>query len=154
MVIAQLIQAVQPQVNDVALHVGCATGYSSAILAKLVGTVVSLEFDKDLAARANDNFTNLAVDNAVVVEGPLNEGYATQGPYDIICVDGAVAEIPSRLSDQLADGGRLCAVVADGSGPGRAVLVVKNGNVVSERTLFDATITSLPGFEVEKGFVF
>ena len=48
----------------------------------------------------------------------------------------------------------FCAVVADGSGPGRAVLVVKNGNVVSERTLFDATITSLPGFEVEKGFVF
>jgi protein-L-isoaspartate(D-aspartate) O-methyltransferase len=154
MVIAQLIQAVQAQLNEVALHVGCATGYSSAILAKLVGTVVSLESDKDLAARANDNFTNLAVDNAVVVEGPLNEGYATQGPYDIICIEGAVAEISSRLTDQLTDGGRLCAVVDDGNGPGKAVLLVKKGNSVSERVLFDATITSLPGFEVEKGFVF
>jgi len=154
MVIAQLIQAVQAQPNEVALHVGCATGYSSAILAKLVGTVVALEFDESLAARANDNFTNLAVDNAVVVEGSLNEGYATQGPYDIICIEGAVAEIPSRLTDQLADGGRLCAVVDDGSDLGRAVLLVKNGSSVSKRVLFDATITPLPGFEAEKSFVF
>ena len=50
--------------------------------------------------------------------------------------------------------GRLCAVVDDGNGPGKAVLLVKKGNTVSERVLFDATITSLPGFEVEKGFVF
>jgi protein-L-isoaspartate(D-aspartate) O-methyltransferase len=154
MVIAQLIQVVQAQPNEVALHVGCATGYSSTILAKLVETVVSLESDKDLAARANDNFTNLAVDNAVVVEGTLNEGYATQGPYDIICIEGAVAEIPPRLIDQLADGGRLCAVVDDGSGPGRAVLLLRKGNSVSQRVLFDATITTLPGFEVEKGFIF
>ena len=154
MVIAQLIQVVQAQPNEIALHIGCATGYSSAILAKLVGTVVSLESDKSLAARANDNFTNLAVDNAVVVEGTLNEGYATQGPYDIICIEGAVAEIPSRLTVQLADGGRLCAVVDDGNGPGKAVLLVKKESTVSERVLFNATITSLPGFEVEKGFVF
>ena len=154
MVIAQLIQVVQAQPYEIALHIGCATGYSSAILAKLVGTVVSLESDKSLAARANDNFTNLAVDNAVVVEGTLNEGYATQGPYDIICIEGAVAEIPSRLTDQLADGGRLCAVVDDGNGSGKAVLLVKKESTVSERVLFDATITSLPGFEVEKGFVF
>jgi protein-L-isoaspartate(D-aspartate) O-methyltransferase len=154
MVIAQLIQAVQARPHEVALHVGCASGYSSAILAKLVGTVVSLESDKNLAARANNNFTNLAVDNAVVVEGPLNEGYASQGPYDIICIEGAVAEIPSRLIDQLADGGRLCAVVDDGSDLGRAVLLVKKGNSVSKRVLFDATITPLPGFEVEKSFVF
>ncbi len=154
MVIAQILQAVQAQPNEVALLVGCSTGYSSAILAKLVGTVVSLESDKQLAERANDNFTNLAVDNAVVVEGTLNEGYATQGPYDIICIEGAVPKIPSRLTDQLADGGRLCAIVDNGSGPGRAVLLVKKGNTVSERVLFDATITSLPGFEIEKGFVF
>ncbi|NKB22787.1 MAG: methyltransferase domain-containing protein [Alphaproteobacteria bacterium] len=154
MVMAQLIQALQAQPNEVALHVGCGTGYSSAILATLVGTVVSLESDKDLAARANDNFTNLAVDNAVVVDGNLNEGYATQGPYDIICIEGSIAEIPSRLTDQLAEGGRLCAVVDEGRGTGKAVLLVKKGGTVSERILFDATVSSLPGFEVEKGFVF
>ena len=154
MVIANLIQALKAKPDEVALDVGCATGYSSAILAKLVGTVVALESDKDLAGKANSNFTNLAVDNAVVVEGSLNEGYATQGPYDIICIEGAVAEIPTRLTDQLAEGGRLCAVIDGGQGTGQAVLVVKNGDTVSKRVLFDATVAELPGFEVEKGFVF
>ncbi len=154
MVVAQLIQSLQAQPNDVALDVGCATGYSSAILAKLVGTVVALESDKELAAKANSNFTNLAVDNAAVVEGSLNEGYATQGPYDIICVEGAISEIPTRLTDQLAEGGRLCAVIDKGQGTGQAVLVVKKGNTVSKRVLFDSTVSTLPGFEVEKGFVF
>lgn len=154
MVVAQLIQSLQAKPHEVALDVGCATGYSSAILAKLVGTVVALESDKALAGKANSNFTNLAVDNAVVVEASLNEGYATQGPYDIICVEGAVSEIPTRLTDQMADGGRLCAILDSGPGTGQAVLVVKKGDIVSKRVLFDTTVSALPGFEVEKGFVF
>ena len=154
MALAQLIQSLKALPHEVALDVGCATGYSSAILAHLVMTVVALEYENELALKANDNFTNLAVDNAVVVEGKLSEGYATQGPYDIICVGGSISAIPSRLIGQLAEGGRLGAIIENGSGSGKAVLVTKKGGTVSERVLFDATVCSLPGFEVEKGFVF
>jgi len=154
MALARLIQSLQAQSNEVALDVGCSTGFSSAILAHLVMTVVALETERELALRANNNFTNLAVDNAVVVEGKLNEGYATQGPYDIICVGGAISAIPSRLTEQLSEGGRLGAIVDIGSGPGKAVLVTKKGGTVSERVLFDTKVSPLPGFEVEKGFVF
>ena len=154
MALAQLIQSLKALPHEVALDVGCATGYSSAILAHLVMTVVALEYENELALRANDNFTNLAVDNAVVVEGKLSEGYATQGPYDIICVGGSISAIPSRLIEQLSEGGRLGAIIENDSGSGKAVLVTKKGGTVSERVLFDATVCSLPGFEVEKGFVF
>ncbi|MBK18885.1 MAG: protein-L-isoaspartate O-methyltransferase [Rhodospirillaceae bacterium] len=154
MVLANLIQAVSAQPHEVALDVGCGTGYSSAILAHLVTTVVALETDKELATKANNNFTNLAVDNAVVVEGELNQGYATQGPYDIICIAGSVPAVPKTLTDQLAEGGRLCAVVDDGTGQGKAVLVLNRNDEISQRVLFDISVFAMPGFEVEKGFEF
>ena len=154
MVLAQLIQSLKALPDEVALDVGCATGYSSAILAHLVMTVVALENENGLALRANDNFTNLAVDNAVVVEGKLSDGYATQGPYDIICVSGSISAIPPRLIDQLSEGGRLGAIVECSPGLGKAVLVTKKDGTVSERVLFDATVCSLPGFEAEKSFIF
>ena len=154
MVLAQLMQSLKAQPDEVALDVGCATGYSSAILAHLVMTVVALENENGLALTANDNFTNLAVDNAVVVEGKLNEGYATQGPYDVIYVGGSISTIPPCLIDQLSEGGRLGAIIGDSFGTGKAILVAKKNGTVSERVLFDATVSLLPGFEAQKGFIF
>ena len=154
MVLAQLMQSLKAQPGEVALDVGCATGYSSAILAHLVMTVVALENENELALTANDNFTNLAIDNAVVVEGELNEGYATQGPYDVIYVGGSISAIPPCLIDQLSEGGRLGAIIGHSFGTGKAVLVSKINGTVSERVLFDATVSLLPGFEAQKGFIF
>jgi protein-L-isoaspartate(D-aspartate) O-methyltransferase len=154
MVLARILQELSIQPSDVVLDVGCGTGYSSAILSGLAATIVGLECDPDLASRANDLLTDLAADNAVVVEGTLSEGYATQGPYDVILVGGAVAAIPSALTDQLAEGGRLAAVIDDGKGQGEAVLVIRQNGNVSHRVLFDASVSELPGFEPEEGFVF
>jgi len=154
MVLARILQELSVGRTDVVLDVGCGTGYSSAILSGLAATVVGLECDTNLATRANDLLTDLAADNAVVVEGPLSDGYATQGPYDVILVGGAVAAIPTALTDQLAEEGRLAAVIDDGSGPGKAVLMIKRNGIVAKRVLFDASAPGLPGFELSEEFVF
>ncbi len=65
-----------------------------------------------------------------------------------------MAEIPPAIGGQLADGGRLVAVVKGNAGMGRATLMQRNGGVISSRILFDAAAPMLPGFEVEPGFVF
>src|SRR3546814_4713900 len=96
-----------------ALDIGCATGYSTAVLARLVETVVGLESDRALMDTANRTLNALDVDNAVVVEGKLAEGYRKQAPYDVIVFQGSVAEVPEAVKRQLADGGRLVAVVLD-----------------------------------------
>ena len=154
MVLAKVLQELAISPSEVVFDVGCGTGYSSAILSGLADTVVALEENNELATRANDLLTELAADNAIVVESPLNGGYAKQGPYDVILIEGAVAEVPSDLTDQLVDGGRLAAIVNDGHGQGKAVLMIKRDGNISKRELFDATVPRLPGFEPRMGFVF
>jgi protein-L-isoaspartate(D-aspartate) O-methyltransferase len=154
MVMARMIQALEIGIGDVVLEVGGGTGYAGAVMAQLASTVVLLEPDADFAGRATRTLSELAIDNAVVVDGALAEGYASQGPYDAILLGGAVSAIPAALTAQLADGGRLCAVVADGTRPGTAVLATRHGGSVAQRELFDANVPVLPGFAAEPGFVF
>lgn len=154
MVLARLVQELAISANDVVLDIGCGTGYSAAILSHLAATVVALESDTTLAQRATAALAEIAADNAVVVEGSLVEGYPGQGPYDVIFIEGAVADIPKELTDQLAEGGRLAAVIDSGKGPGHAVLMLKTAGFLSKRVLFDANILPLPEFERPAGFVF
>ena len=154
MVLARILQDLTINPNEMVLDVGCGTGYSSAILSGVSNTVIALESDHELATRANELLTELAADNAIVVEGPLEEGYTTQGPYDVILVSGAVEILPQTLLDQLANGGRLATVMDDIKGIGKAMLFVKRDGNVSQRVLFDASVPRLPGFKTKMGFVF
>lgn len=154
MVLARLLQAAAVQPEDVVLDIGCATGYSAAVLARLANTVVALESHSELAARATATLADLGIDNAVVVEGPLKEGYAKQAPYDVIFIGGAVPRIPRVIADQLGEGGRLVAVVAAEAAIGRGTLVTRVGGILSDRPVFDAGTPLLPEFAPEPGFVF
>jgi protein-L-isoaspartate(D-aspartate) O-methyltransferase len=153
-VLARLLQAAEPGPDDMALDLGCGSGYATAILSRLAATVVALEDDAALAAAANRTLAELEIDNAVVVEGRLAEGYPKQAPYNVILLGGAVAEIPAAITDQLAEGGRLVTVVSAGPGLGRATLMRRDAGVVASRVLYDAVLPMLPGFEAEPGFVF
>ena len=126
------------------------------MLSRLASTVVALESDADLATRASGLLAEQGADNVAVVTGPLRDGYPTQAPYDLIIIDGGVQEIPVALCNQLAEGGRLVAMVMDGAPGtmGRGVLVSRIGGGFSRRVGFDAATPILPGFTLAPGFVF
>lgn len=152
MVLGRLLQEARVQPRDAVLDIGGCTGYSAAVLARLANTVVMLEEDAGLVATAGQTLASLAVD-AAVVAGPLSAGRADQGPYDVILLNGSVPEVPLALLDQLADGGRLLAVV--GQLPVcRAMQYVRRGDRIVSRVLFDAAVPALPGFAPPRGFVF
>ena len=154
MVLGRLLQAAAIEPGDVVLDVGAGTGYASAIAARLAATVVALESAEGLAAQANERFQELGIDNAVVVTGPLTEGYGRQAPYNVILLNGAVASLPEAITAQLAEAGRLITVVKPEEGPGKATLVQCVGGHISSRVVFDAATPRLAGFEPVAGFRF
>jgi protein-L-isoaspartate(D-aspartate) O-methyltransferase len=153
MVLAKLIQAAEVAEGERVLDVGCATGYSTALLSRLAGTVVGLEEDPVLADQASVALAELAVGNAKVVVGPLTEGHAADGRYHVIILQGSVEVVPTALFDQLQDGGRLVCVL--GRGPaGKAMLYRQIGGELSGRAIFDAAAPPLSGFAKPPAFVF
>jgi protein-L-isoaspartate(D-aspartate) O-methyltransferase len=142
---AKLVQLAEIDPGAVVLDVGCATGYSTAVLARLAKSVVALEVDDALAAAAQETLHRLRVANVMVLRGALEAGAPAQAPFDAILLQGAVAQVPQVLLDQLRDGGRLVAVIADGAF-GRAQVWRRTGKAVDGRSAFDAGAEPLPGF--------
>lgn len=152
-VLARLIQLTQVEENDLVLDVGCGTGYSSALLASIAGAVVGLDDSEDLTKLATRNLQEMGIDNAAFVHGPLKDGCAGEGPFDVIVLNGGVPEPGDQLTGQLKDGGRLVCIIQDGI-VGRATRFVKRGETVARSQAFDASLPPLPGFEKDVGFVF
>src|SRR5262249_30889623 len=133
MVLAKLIQAADIGEGDRVLDVGCATGYSSAVLAKLARLVVALEEDDTLAASASRALASVGPGNVRVTTGKLAGGTPGEPPYDVVLLNGSTEVAPQVLLDQLADGGRLVAVV--GRAPiGRGTVYRRSGTHVSAHT--------------------
>ena len=155
LVLARLLQAATVTEEDVALDIGCATGYSSAVLGRLAGTVVGLEADSTLADAASQTLSDIGADNVIVVSGNLAEGYSRQGPYDVILFSGGIPHVPPVVMDQLAEGGRMVAVLrGPGEAIGRATLWVKLRGELSHRVVCDASVPSWPGIRTETVFQF
>ena len=154
-IIARLIQESEPLKTDVVLDIGCNTGYTTAVLGHLAGMVVGLEIDEQLAKEADKLLHDLDVVNAVVVrQQNLREGYAQQGPYNIILINGSVPAVPDVIRAQLAEGGRLVTVLSEKGNMGTAIVMTRHGDNFSTRVLFDAATPTLTGFEAHKKFVF
>lgn len=154
LVLARLLVGADIKATDVVLNIGDATGYATAVISRLAQTVVALECNGEWAGRAVQSLNDLGVDNAAVVSGPLEQGYGAQAPYDVIVFSGAVADIPPVICRQLADGGRLVAVVDPVPGIGKGTLVMRVGDTFGRRVLFDAATPLLPGFMPKPKFVF
>jgi protein-L-isoaspartate(D-aspartate) O-methyltransferase len=150
---AKLVQLADIGPDAVVLDVGCATGYSTAVLAKIASRVVAVEVDRGLAETARKVLRELDIANATVVEGPLVEGASAQAPFEVILLNGSIQAVPPALLEQLEDGGRLLAVLFD-AGVARAQVWRRTGKSFDARPAFDAGAGLLPGFERPAGFVF
>jgi protein-L-isoaspartate(D-aspartate) O-methyltransferase len=151
---AKALQLAEVGAQDRVLDVGCATGYSSAVLARLARSVVALEQDADLVRIASQALAGQKGNqdgNIEVTQGALIEGFKMGGPYDLIFVNGAIETNPDTLIAQLDEGGRL---LAFRKGEGRAVLYVREHGQVGMRPGFDAQVPLLAGFKKAQGFIF
>lgn len=111
---------------DKVMEVGTGSGYQTAILAKVVERVFSVERILPLQERAKRVLKEIDVRNVVFRHADGNWGWPQYGPYDAILVTAAPAEIPGELLGQLADGGRL--VIPVGEHEQHLMLVIRHGD--------------------------
>jgi protein-L-isoaspartate(D-aspartate) O-methyltransferase len=152
-ILARMLQAAEVKATDNVLVVGCATGYSAAVVGKLAGKVTATEGDPALVASAAACLAKLGLANVVSAPAMAADGHAGNGPYDVIVLVGATEVIPSTLYRQLAPGGRLVGVFAM-SQPQRATIVTHSHDDFGARALFDASVPVLPGLKRVPAFVF
>ncbi len=149
--LAKLLQLAAITKDDTVLEVGAGTGYTSALLSLIAGSVVALEADETLASEAMANLAGYA--NVQIATGPLEKGNSAGAPYDLIFINGSVEEVPAALLGQLQDGGRLVVVQGYGNAA-RAKVFVSERGAISENVFFNASVKPLPGFAKAREFVF
>lgn len=160
LVLARLLVLADIRKTDTVLDIGCATGYSTAVLGQLAEKVVAVEEQMELAEKARQLLTRLHTPNAEVVTGAFTPGYPSSGPYDVIFINGAIETLPETLTDQLAEGGRLVTIRSislrpgKSAGLGKAVLYRKSGGRLFHKEAFDASVPLLHGFEEKRQFEF
>jgi|SRR6185369_898726 protein-L-isoaspartate(D-aspartate) O-methyltransferase len=145
-VLGQLLTQMMPRLGEKVLVVGAGTGYSAAILTAMGLDVVAVESGAGLAAVAREQ-------SVEVVEGPLEAGFVSAAPYDLILIDGAAEYIPEAIIAQLADGGRLGAAIVD-RGITRLIIGRKAGGAFGYLSIGDAGVPALPGLSRAKEFTF
>ena len=149
----KMLDGLNIQPTELVLIVGAGLGYEAAVVARLAQAVVALESHPEMAAQAEATLAEQGVDNVAVVTGELAAGYPGQAPYDVILIAGGVEEVPQALADQLAEGGRIGAIFAEGN-LGVARIGHKIDGEINWRFAFNASAPVLPGFNRRKGFVF
>ena len=152
--LGKMLRGLDPQAGDIALVIAAGSGYSSALLGKMVETVIALEDSDEAVDKMTERFAKIGLDQAVAAKGDLAKGLPEQGPFEVIFVAGMVETVPQAWLDQLSEGGRLGVVVPVGRGLGRARIYTRAGDTMSYREAFECCPPKLAGFEQVTAFVF
>jgi protein-L-isoaspartate(D-aspartate) O-methyltransferase len=142
--------------GDRFLHIGCGVGYYTAIAAEAVGpngSVVGIEIDKDLAARAEQNLRPYKNVSVVSGNGSLHQA----GSFDAIFVNAGCTDPQAIWVDQLAAGGRLLVPLtvslpaSPGVGSGLMLLVTRREAEYSARLTSPVSIFHCEGARTAEG---
>lgn len=149
--LAKMLDALDISNDELVLDVGCAHGYSSAVIAHMAEAVVGVEEDEDMAREAQDALSAAGIHNVILHEGPLAAGAPQHGPYDVLIIQGGVAHVPDAMLEQVKDGGRVACIFMDGA-LGEVRIGYKIDEKITWRLAFNAGAPVLAGFEKHDAF--
>jgi protein-L-isoaspartate(D-aspartate) O-methyltransferase len=121
-IVARMTEALlQGFQGEKVLEIGTGCGYQTAVLAPLVKEIFTVERIPELLRATRQRLRDLDIYNVRFRQGDGWEGWPKYGPYDGILVAAAAPELPEKLLQQLAVGGRLVMPVGP---PGQQDLVM------------------------------
>jgi protein-L-isoaspartate(D-aspartate) O-methyltransferase len=110
---ALYLKTLELQPKDRVLEIGTGSGFQTALLARLVDNVYSVERIRELSVRARASLDALQITNVALLVGDGTIGWSKYAPYDAILVGAGAPNVPTALVDQLAPGGRMLIPVGD-----------------------------------------
>ena len=149
--LAKMLDALDVSGDELVLDIGCGYGYSSAVVARMAQAVVAVEDDETMMSDAQELLSDIGADNVILHAGPLADGAAEHGPYDVIIVQGGVGELPKALDEQLKEGGRIACILMEGA-LGSVRIGYKLSGIITWRFEFNAGAPVLAGFEKQHSF--
>ena len=134
--VAKMTEYLFPRGADRVLEIGCGSGYQAAVLSHLFRGVFTIERIEPLILEAKKRFRELGINNVHTRTDDGQKGWIQYAPYDRILFSATAKEIPSKLFEQLADGGIL---VAPMERDGKQVITrfLKEGERIIEEELED-----------------
>ncbi|GHC62797.1 protein-L-isoaspartate(D-aspartate) O-methyltransferase [Limoniibacter endophyticus] len=113
---ALTLAALDLQPGQRVLEIGTGTGYTAAVMARIVERVTTLECYQTLIHDARQRFEALDLRNVIVKHVDGSNGLAGEGPFDRIIVWAAFETLPRAFLEQLSSHGILIAAVGPGDG--------------------------------------
>ncbi|HHS12719.1 MAG TPA: protein-L-isoaspartate(D-aspartate) O-methyltransferase [bacterium] len=133
-IVAYMTEALRLKGGERVLEIGTGSGYQAAVLAEIADSVFTIEIVPALADRAAETLADLGYDNVRCLKGDGTYGWPEKAPFDAIMVTAAPPSIPSALSEQLKEGGRM--IIPVGTWYQELILVTrKNGALRKERLI-------------------
>ena len=139
---ARIVQALEIKKTDKVLEIGTGSGYLTALLAAQAQQVVSVEINPSFSATAKQRLASHGIYNASLRTGDATNGWAAEGPYDVIVFTGSLPVAPTAVEQQLATGGRLFVVVGEAPVM-EATLVHRLNNGFKRDVLFETCVPAL-----------
>lgn len=124
---ARMLQALQVEDGENVLEIGTGSGFVTACLAHLGGTVTSFETREALSAATAGRLDKLGVRNVELVVGDGLHASLAPNSFDVIAVTGSLPTCPASLEGLLAPGGRMFAVI--GEAPAMTATLISRNSV-------------------------
>jgi protein-L-isoaspartate(D-aspartate) O-methyltransferase len=133
-IVGLMTQLLRLSSADRVLEIGAGSGYQTAVLARLAGTVYATELERELAEGIEPRLEALGIGNVVLRVGDGTAVFRDEAPFDAILSAAAPREIPEGLTAQLAEGGR-CVIPAGTADLQYLYLVERSNGRLTERRL-------------------
>ncbi len=154
--VGRVLQALGVQDGERVLEIGTGSGYLTACLSRLGGRVTSVEIDADLADAARARLDALGLERCTVHSADGMADKNDGAPFDVIAVTGSMPtdEPLAMLREQLADGGRLFAVVGEAPIMQALRITHLSRGEYRRESLFETAIPALQNVPEPERFVF
>jgi protein-L-isoaspartate(D-aspartate) O-methyltransferase len=146
-VVAAMVERIEPLNTDRVLEVGLGSGYSTAVLSRLVQKAYAIDREPSFIHPARERFRQLGISNVEAKEGDGTLGWPEEAPFDAIVVTAAGPQIPPSLLQQLKVDGRLVMPIGDTQRQVLKKVVKESSTSYKDENIFDVRFVPLVGKE-------